>query len=140
MVTSLGSSPEPMGAGSTYFRVVRSECVIPVGDAVDFGPLTSLLLDLGTDVEVEGEDEKIGNNIEDSHSQEDLRIVKRDLFRYLHHPKHDNKVGTVFWSNTVCRATPWGTYTAGLRAFMMGDRYLWRRKLREFDEGGATRT
>lgn len=56
---------------------------------------TSLLFDLYSNVEVEAENEQVGDDVEDSDSHQDLRIIKGNSLRYLHHSKHDDKVGTV---------------------------------------------
>lgn len=94
----MGSSEEPIGAGSTYLRVVRSKDVITLHKTGYLALPTSLLFDLHADIIVEGKDEKVGNHVEDAHSQEDLRVVKWYSLRYLHHPKDDHKVGAVLWS------------------------------------------
>lgn len=48
-------------------------------------PLTLLLLYLRANIEIDGEDDDVGNNVEDAHSIEHLRVFERYLLRDLHH-------------------------------------------------------
>jgi hypothetical protein len=56
---------------------------------------TFFLIDLLLDVQVDAQDEYIGDDVEGSYAHEDLWIVERYLFRYLHHPEDDDHIGAV---------------------------------------------
>ena len=50
---------------------------------------------LRADIEIEGEDEQVRYDVENSHTHEHLRVLERYLFRHLHHPQDDSEVRTV---------------------------------------------
>lgn len=129
MVTSFGSSAEPIGAGSTYFRVVRSvkrtKLVLRKEDrtiAIAGEEHTLLLVDLQVDETVDGEDDHVGQEVDSSDNVQGGRVVKRDLFRDLHHPKDDNQVGSA-QSKLAFRAAKNNNFAAdGIRTFVVRDR------------------
>lgn len=57
------------------------------------GSHTSLGFDLHADVVINSKDDQIGHHVEDANTGEDLRVIKWNSFRHLHHPKDDHQVG-----------------------------------------------
>ena len=54
--------------------------------------LTLFLIDLSLYVEIDGNNEYVGNDVHGSHTHEYLWVVERNLFRYLHHAKYDHEI------------------------------------------------
>lgn len=53
---------------------------------------TLLLVDLGLDVQVDGQDDDVAGGIGDAHNLEGLGILKGDALRHLHHTEDDDQV------------------------------------------------
>lgn len=59
-----------------------------------FGSLYTLLrVDLLLDEEVDCSNDQVGDDVEASHTQEDLRVVKWNLLGHLHHAKNNHQIG-----------------------------------------------
>lgn len=56
---------------------------------------TLLRVDFLLDEEVDCCDDQVGDDVEASHTQEDLRVVKGNLLGDLHHAKNNHQIGTV---------------------------------------------
>lgn len=69
---------------------------------------TSLGFDFHADEIVDSENDEIRHHIENTHTHEDLRIVKGNSFRHLHHPKDDHQIGTETLVSQEC-STALGT-------------------------------
>lgn len=99
MVTSLGSSAEPIGAGSTYLRVVRSVEVLLISAQLremgDEFRYTLFRVNLLLHVEVDGRNDQVRNNVQRADAHEDLGIVEGYLLGYLHHTEDDHQIGAV---------------------------------------------
>ena len=97
VVTSLGSSAEPIGGGSTYFSVVmsgskqisRDSCK----DAAEHGRHTLFLVDFLLYEEIDAEDYQVGNDVQRADTHEDLGVFKWYLLGDLHHSEDDHQVG-----------------------------------------------
>ena len=57
--------------------------------------LTLLLVDLLLNVEIDCNNDQVGDNIKSSHAHQDLGIFKGNLLGDLHRPQDDDEVGTV---------------------------------------------
>lgn len=66
-----------------------------IGGVTGVGLITILLADLGTDVDVEGEDDEVGDDVETSHAPEDVLIVEWDPLGKLHEHEDDSDIGTI---------------------------------------------
>src|ERR1700733_11076135 len=91
VVTALGSSAEPMGAGSTYLRTVMSARVSRSGRG-RVAP-TVLLVDLQLAVVVDAEDDQVGGHVEGAEAVEDVGVLHRDLLGQLDQEEDDDQVG-----------------------------------------------
>jgi hypothetical protein len=56
---------------------------------------TLLGIDLGLSVQVETQDQDVGQDVQGTDTHQDLRILKGNLLGQLHHHEDDAKVGTV---------------------------------------------
>ncbi|KAL3702766.1 hypothetical protein TMatcc_000078 [Talaromyces marneffei ATCC 18224] len=99
VVTGRGSSPEPIGAGSTYLSVVKSVIDESAADLHIWNPsrgrYTLLLADLGLDIEVDAQNEHVGHDVESSDAEEHIGVFERNPLGDLHHPEDDDEVGTI---------------------------------------------
>lgn len=82
---------------------------------------TFLLIDLGLYVDVDAQDEDVGEDVEGSHAEKNLRIIERYLLRYLHHPQDDDHIRSVkirgsVWSPVCCWRM--STHICGLTAMI----------------------
>ncbi len=94
--------------------------------------LTFVRVDLLSNVEVDAQDDQVGNNVHSAYAHEDLWIIEGYLLRYLHHTKDDHQVGAAertasvqlcdrSWTGLVCLRKVSGdwTYIWGLRPIMI---------------------
>lgn len=58
-------------------------------------PHTLLRVDLLLHEKIDCGDDQVGDDVEPSHTQQDLRVVKGYLLGYLHHAKDDDQIGAV---------------------------------------------
>ena len=87
VVTDLASSALPIGAGSTYFITVMSVVSTVSGcwwSAAKDGN-TLLLVYLHLYVDVYGNDDNVGYDVQSAHAEEDVWIIEGNLLRCLHH-------------------------------------------------------
>lgn len=61
---------------------------------------TFLLVDLPADVDVDGDDDEVGDDVECAHAHEDVGVVEGDLFARLHHHEDDDQVGSA-WQHSL---------------------------------------
>jgi hypothetical protein len=55
---------------------------------------TLLLIDLGLRIHVKSKNDHIGREVYATDKEEDIRVVKRNLLRQLHHHKDDGQVSS----------------------------------------------
>jgi hypothetical protein len=101
VVTALGSSVLPMGAGSTYLRTVMSVVWYIVSALFRYVGLkedgllwhTLLLVDLHLDVEVDAGNDQVADHVEGAHAVQDVRVLEGHLLAGLHHHQDNDEVG-----------------------------------------------
>ena len=54
---------------------------------------TFLLIDLHLHVEVDAENDQVGDNVEASDAEQNVGVFEGNLLRHLHHTEHDDEVG-----------------------------------------------
>ena len=101
-MTNFGSSAEPIGEGSRYFRVVMSV----ISDQYVFhglgcieeatgGKLTFRFVYLHTNIEVDSSDDQVRDDIHRANCHQDIWVIERNFLGHLHHHEDDDQVGTV---------------------------------------------
>ena len=116
MVTALGSSVLPIGAGSTYLRTVMSRQILLGAVRWEIGILggicTSFLVDLHLHVEVDSENDDVADHVERAHTVQDVRVFEGDFLARLHHHEDDDEVGAISWSvYYACLIRSWSRAT-----------------------------
>jgi len=63
---------------------------------------TLLLVDLGLRVQVQAQDENVGQDVESTDCHQDIGVFKGNLLGQLHHHQDDGQVGTVKYVREIC--------------------------------------
>lgn len=64
-------------------------------EARGLGSHTLLLVDLGSNVQVQQDNEDIAAQVDGANGVEDVGVVKGNALRHLHHAQHDDEVGAI---------------------------------------------
>ena len=119
VVTVLGSSVEPMGAGSTYLRTVwsagakvsrvlvnplrdRSRYLLLCLSRVTGAKHTLLLVHLHRAVKVHTRNDDVGEHVDGAHNIQHIGIVKRHLLASLHHKPAISAISILYPYNNLC--------------------------------------
>ena len=97
VVTSFGSSADPIGAGSTYLRVVRSGKTIslrcsPLYTIVE---LTFPLVNLHVYQSIQSKDDQVRCDVPDTDKEKSVWVVERNSLGHLHHSENNDQVGSI---------------------------------------------